>query len=188
MLQQPCWWERSTLSGGGSAPMKVPIHECSTGEKSPGPFRRCPAHEAQQPAGPTGWRLCPPPSCPSHLVCSSSTSLLPHTEAPTTVPDQTTQCRGLAHVSTTCRVAAGSPHKCRAAPPAQLPAHWVGSESIAPSPSQWWQVESATSYYQKCTSTVSIHQTPRRTMTTLQIRRKMTSLQKPILKSQKFTI
>ena len=52
---------------------------------------------------------------------------------------------------------------------------------------QWWQAESATWYYHYAQQG-SLHQTPWRTTVTLQSRRKMTSLHKPNLKSQKLTV
>ena len=77
--------------------------------------------------------------------------------------------------------------KYRWALPAQFPAYMVGSENIAPPP-QRWQEESAIWYYYKCPSKRLVHQTPRKTAVRLQTIRKMTNVQNPNLKSQKFTI
>ena len=61
--------------------------------------------------------------------------------------------------------------------------------SCPPRPTnQWWQVESVTWYNHKCAGRGLIHRTPWITTATLQSQRKMKSLQKPILKSQKITI
>ena len=119
------------------------------GQKVPCLLRRHSACGAQQSVGSTEWQLSPHIGAHPSLYRSSANPL-PSTVAPPTVCYPATQTRGPAHVSVTWNVAAASPHKPRAALPAQLPADGTGSENKAPAPPKQRQVESATCYYHKC--------------------------------------